>query len=568
MALKSTFYQDGLYYPAVVAAIDGAEEVIQVVMFLWRTDYAGDTASKEILKAIERARARGVRVLVVLNCSRFEADVARQNFATSEKLVAIGCQVRLGPQNQTIHAKIVIVDRCKAFVGSHNWTRGGLQFNREFSFFTETKALVDRAMRYFNELWYASKPFAQGTPPSNAEPITLTVVEVATEGAAVKLTFEVNETAGVDAFAALAGTRADLLGVAMGAAVSPTERLASVVPAVDAGTTIYVGVRAYSEGQAIETSRSVQLTYQPTEEPGGGDGEPGGGGGDQPPPEPLTAPTVTTVAQATPTTVTVDWTFVGAADFARFVIQQRDLELGWHEIGIVLNGSAREWAGAPNSMDSINPFRVVVYNTASQSATSNEVTLTLPTLTAPHLESVVAGLNGTEITATWTFAGCPDFHRFEIQKQVSSEWLVVGSTLDPAARQWVGPGPGEGFTEATYRVVVFNMAEESAASNEVTITGETPVPLTPPVLVSVTQIGPMGINVEYSHVTPAEFARYEVQQRTNGSWQMLGTITTPETRSWSGGPIPYMDTAHPVRVVVFVQSGDSAASNEMVITQP
>ena len=49
---------------------------------------------------------------------------------------------------------------------------------------------------------------------------------------------------------------------------------------------------------------------------------------------------------------------------------------------------------------------------------------------------------------------------------------------------------------------------------------------------------------------------------------MLGTITTPETRSWSGGPIPYMDTAHPVRVVVFVQSGDSAASNEMVITQP
>ncbi|PIY38164.1 MAG: hypothetical protein COZ05_21230 [Armatimonadetes bacterium CG_4_10_14_3_um_filter_59_10] len=358
------------------------------------------------------------------------------------------------------------------------------------------------------------------------------------------------------------------MGAALGAAVGPDVRVASVVPAVDAGTTIYVGVRAYSEGQAIETSRSVQLTYQPTEEPGGGDGEPGGGGGDQPPPEPLTAPTVTTVAQATPTTVTVDWTFVGAADFARFVIQQRDLELGWHEIGIVLNGSAREWAGAPNSMDSINPFRVIVYNTASQSATSNEVTLTLPTLTAPHLESVVAGLNGTEITATWTFAGCPDFHRFEIQKQVSSEWLVVGSTLDPAARQWVGPGPGEGFTEATYRVVVFNMAEESAASNEVTITGETPVPLTPPVLVSVTQIGPMGINVEYSHVTPAEFARYEVQQRTNGSWQMLGTITTPETRSWSGGPIPYMDTAHPVRVVVFVQSGDSAASNEMVITQP
>jgi hypothetical protein len=180
-------------------------------------------------------------------------------------------------------------------------------------------------------------------------------------------------------------------------------------------------------------------------------------------------------------------------------------------------------------------------------------------------------MGGTEIQATWTFAGCPNFHRFEIQKRdVELDWSVVGMTLDPAARQWMGPGPGAGFTEATYRVVVFNMAEESAVSNVVTITGEPPPPppppLTPPQLTSVQQIGPMGIHVEWTHTTPPEFQRYEIQQMVDGQWLMVATVMESSARTWDGGPVTFMDATHPVRVVVFGLAGESAASNEMAIT--
>ncbi|MBI2202003.1 MAG: hypothetical protein HYU43_08710, partial [Armatimonadetes bacterium] len=223
----------------------------------------------------------GVDVHGVFNYSRFEPDVAAANYATAQRLAAAGCRIRLGPPNQTFHAKILIVDRSIAFVGSHNITRGALTFNRELTSCTQVKELVNRVGHYFNQLWYASIPFAQAPPPTNLIPLVIELLGVAAEGAELALTFEPNLTDGVDAFAAVAAPLGTLAGAVMGATVAPTDRVARVTPTVESGAPVFVAVRGYNAGQTIATSNVIQLTYQPSGT-GGGDGEGGGGGGSEP----------------------------------------------------------------------------------------------------------------------------------------------------------------------------------------------------------------------------------------------------------------------------------------------
>jgi hypothetical protein len=93
-----------------------------------------------------------------------------------------------------------------------------------------------------------------------------------------------------------------------------------------------------------------------------------------------------------------------------------------------------------------------------------------------------------------------------------------------------------------------------------------PPPLTTPQLTSVQQIGPMGISVNWTYPTDrTDVQRFEVQQSVSGEWLVVATVMDPTQRSWSGGPVQYMDTQHPIRVVVFNVAELSAASNEMAI---
>lgn len=66
-------------------------------------------------------------------------------------------------------------------------------------------------------------------------------------------------------------------------------------------------------------------------------------------------------------------------------------------------------------------------------------------------------------------------------------------------------------------------------------------------------------------MTPANFHRFEVQQRTNGTWQILATIMEPTARTWTGGPVAFMDGNHPVRLAVFDMQEHSAGSNGGIV---
>ena len=150
---KTITYPDALFFPALMRAIESATSCIEVMTFIFKTSYVGETRAREVLQALKAAAARGVQVLVLLNYSRFESGVCSENFATAEELAAAGCKVKLGPRNQTVHTKMVIIDLRKVFTVSHNLTRGALSFNRENTVYSETLEMAERSIRHFNSVW-------------------------------------------------------------------------------------------------------------------------------------------------------------------------------------------------------------------------------------------------------------------------------------------------------------------------------------------------------------------------------------------------------------------------------
>lgn len=367
-------YADSLLFDPLLAAITSATTRIELTMYLFKTSYAEHTRANAIADALIAAAARGVEVIVVLNYARFARSVADENDGTGMLLAAGGCQVRLGPRDTELHAKIIVVDGAMVFTGSHNITRGALTSNRELSWYTESKVVVERAQRYIGSLWRNADPIAEVTPVVEPEePLEIVVTDVAQSGAEIVLDFTASYETGVDAFAAVSSATLDFAGARIGATVPPAARTATIVPEVEAGDTVYVAVRAYGGGQDFASSELCEVAYTPTEPPPGEDEGEGEGSHETPPPAPLTAPTLVSVTRASDTTVTVTWAFAGLPDFLRFVIEQRDAAGDWAYVVTLGNPSTRTWTGAPDSMNADRPLRVVVYNTAQQAAASNEV---------------------------------------------------------------------------------------------------------------------------------------------------------------------------------------------------
>jgi len=566
---RTTTYPDSLFFPALKEAIDGAQSLIEIASFLFRTGYASETRAEQIAEALKAAAARGVRVIVILNCSRFEPDVAEENYATALDLAAAGCEVRMGPPNQTLHTKMALMDLARVFVGSHNLTRGALSFNRELTVYSPNREMVSRVSRYFRELWNVSKPLAEVPPPDGQGAVEIALLTVTPVGAQIRATFDVNLTTGVDAFAAVAATDGSLAGATMGPSVAPTEREAFVTPAVPEGTELYVAVRAYSAGQAIATSEKFRLVYQPTEPGGEGEGD-GDGGGEPPPPEPLTAPTLVSVAWASDTTVTLTWEFVGCTDFQRFVIERENLTQEWQPLGFVYDSAARQWTGSAADTTESTPFRVVVYNLADESAASNELAVpdSPPLLLAPTLQSVTQ-VGAENITVAWAWTGPEGFHRFEVQQRDSlGDWTVLATSFDPATQEWTGPALSMDPAQ-TVRVVVFNMSEESQASDELPITLAGPGTLQAPVILHAEIYesgGDLYIVWSWENNSPEPpFDHFLVQQMDGmGTWQTRVTLSDPTTQNWTGAPMPVPFPRH-FRVVAVDTMGGEAVSEAVEV---
>ncbi len=125
--------------------IDGATTSIDI--------YAEVVRDEEIVAALEQAPSRGVTVRLIVSNDSEENDRGREERA---RLAARGVQVRLA-RGLYIHAKMVLVDGKRAFVGSQNFTTASLDLNRELGILLNDRITIARLARTFEEDFRAGR---------------------------------------------------------------------------------------------------------------------------------------------------------------------------------------------------------------------------------------------------------------------------------------------------------------------------------------------------------------------------------------------------------------------------
>ena len=130
----------------LLALIDGADRSLDL--------YAEVVRDPEIMDALSNAARRGVPVRLVMTGNPNGDD---DNAPERRELAAAGVQVRLA-RGVYVHAKVILADGTRAFVGSQNLTATSLDQNRELGIMLDDPASRSRIMRTFE------RDFAGGQP--------------------------------------------------------------------------------------------------------------------------------------------------------------------------------------------------------------------------------------------------------------------------------------------------------------------------------------------------------------------------------------------------------------------
>ncbi len=125
----------------IVSLISSAESSIYVEMYV--------LTSYDVLDALVSAKERGVEIRVLLE----ERVSNGTNDYAYSKLSGCGAQVRWASRSYKLtHSKLIIVDKKKALVGSHNLSNSALNFNREVSLIVEGN-VVQELLDLFTHDW-------------------------------------------------------------------------------------------------------------------------------------------------------------------------------------------------------------------------------------------------------------------------------------------------------------------------------------------------------------------------------------------------------------------------------
>ena len=133
---------------ALLTLINGARASLSI--------YNEEMADGDVVKALIDAAERGVQVYVDMT------DAAEWQWQFRE-LTTGGVHVRTYADTPTaplyIHAKVVIADGARAFVGSENFSMTSLDDNRELGIITSDPAVVPSLTRTFTDDWRGATPF-------------------------------------------------------------------------------------------------------------------------------------------------------------------------------------------------------------------------------------------------------------------------------------------------------------------------------------------------------------------------------------------------------------------------
>jgi len=134
--------------PLVVAPVNARPDLVALIDESMTTlDVEGeefsDTYSTGVVNAVARAASRGVTVHVVIANGQADATSINRVKNAGGKVVMTGPTSGNGTAtNPYIHAKAIVIDSSRAFIGSENFSGGSLGYNRELGVMFDTAAEV------------------------------------------------------------------------------------------------------------------------------------------------------------------------------------------------------------------------------------------------------------------------------------------------------------------------------------------------------------------------------------------------------------------------------------------
>jgi hypothetical protein len=151
-----TFIPTTNYFPIVQQQLGSATGSIDIAMYyirltppVVRSETPAAHTPEGLLNELVAAYERGVAVRVILDKSyRYDPVEDRKYLSTKNSrayqyLRRAGINVRFASPDKTLHAKMVIIDRHAAIVGSANWTEAAFTRNVEASVLIESSSIAE-----------------------------------------------------------------------------------------------------------------------------------------------------------------------------------------------------------------------------------------------------------------------------------------------------------------------------------------------------------------------------------------------------------------------------------------
>ena len=125
----------------IIGLLDSAEKSLEIEN--------EEMQDREVEDRLISAAKRGVNVEIVMSPSTSKPD---PNAPGLDRIAKGGVKVRL-VKNPYIHAKIIIVDSIKAFIGSENFSPTSLDKNRELGILVDDSGILQVLSSTFNDDW-------------------------------------------------------------------------------------------------------------------------------------------------------------------------------------------------------------------------------------------------------------------------------------------------------------------------------------------------------------------------------------------------------------------------------
>jgi len=131
------------FVKVVVPLVNSAVNSIDIIVYDWRFyNRIQDNPVSHFNDSINEAVTRGVKVRCIV-----------QNPSVVGRLKDMGCEARRLNTKRILHTKLLIIDKNRVVLGSHNYTQSGFASNYEASIFVILASKKNALVQYFDNLW-------------------------------------------------------------------------------------------------------------------------------------------------------------------------------------------------------------------------------------------------------------------------------------------------------------------------------------------------------------------------------------------------------------------------------